>query len=284
MTTLNDIYRFICIHVLQHKKGDKKLLMKENDFFAAVFTSEMKLNYPWLLDHQHHTFNQKSFNALAEKKMESQTHRQSLLLYFMSHPPVIDALDKNCRTFLSERISCMRQDRYREGTKQWIHQLHLTREDPLRKYLEGDSLTVSTIQLYSRRMAWMLLDALCTVPNDLRLLYQKYSSASGQSSASIDSLKCTSGLRRLYNHAVTALHEKDSEKRNAGFFSLGQEFSRLRIMYQQSQASFSEKYRKLYQDALNYFHQFLSDLEKKSSTTCLNLDLMKKNLEKLEEL
>lgn len=284
MADLNEIYRFICKDIIDRRKGGKIPLMKQDDFFSAVFTEELKLHYPYLLNHQHHTFSRKSFDALAEKKYSSQMQRQSVMLYFLNHPSAINALSGSCRNFMSSRTSIISFDRYQEGVKKWLSHLHLNKDEPLLKHLSHPDKAPDTIQLYSQQMAWMLLDAFSVSPDDLCFLYSKYVQAGKNSMDSDNRLKTVFRLRGLHTHAVKVLEEKDDKTKKARYFDLAQEFGRVKAQYQQTQSSFPEKYQALFREALSNFEQFLSDLEHKSPAPYLNLNLMQKNVKKLEEL
>ena len=284
MANLYDVYQFVCIRIVDRRKGGKRPLMKENEFFSAVFTDELKFNYPALLNHRHHRFDSKAFQTLAEKKRNSQMHRQSLLLYFMNHPSAINALCASCQKFLSEHISIINRNLYEDGIRKWRRQLHLKPDEPLLKNLTPSDRILDSSGIYSRQMTWMLLDALCTAPSDLCLLFSRYSQESQAFSAAADCLQFTTHLQELCSHAVNTLTVKDKNEKQALYFNLAQEFSRLRILYQQNQSLYPANCQSLFVESLYDFEHFLLDLEQKSAFPHLNLQLMQKNIEKLKAL
>lgn len=305
---LRDVFDLICSQVVDRRKGGRVPLMGENDFLAAVFTNELKMNYPYVLNPGHPAFRQKDFDMLAEKKPGANMLLQSFMLYFISHPAAIDDLCGSCRSFFSTRISVIHQGRFMDLAGNWYLQLHLNSDAPLSGYLKNSLKFSEPLQSCALLTTWMLLDALCSDPSALCLLYQKYSSADKSVPALFSCSKILSGLRVLHAHAVKAMEpsdnnedknkEKDNRKekvkvkskgKNDGgrdnvYFTLAREFDRMRKLYQKDQKNCPEKYRGLFQESLDYFDRFLLDLERKSPTPGYNLNFMKKDLEKLEEL
>lgn len=284
MTNLHDVYHFICRRIISSIRGGKVPLMSENDFYTALITNELKMNYPRVLNPGHHTFCQKDFNALAEKRPESQMLLQSLFLYFISHPSAIDALCGSCRSFFSTRINMIHPNRFQDNAAGWYRQLHLSPAEPLSEYLKKSLKSAEPLQSYAVLTTWMLLDALCSDSHALCLLYRKYSHADKSLPALSGCAGIISGLRILYTHAVKSLEQPDENGAGTQYFILSREFSRIKGMYQKSRNSCPEKYRKLLQESLDYFDSFLLDLEKKSPVPFFNLALMEKNIKKLEEL
>lgn len=283
MTNLHDVYRLICCRIISRMRGGKVPLMSENDFYAAVLTNELKMNYPGVLNPGHHTFRQKDFDALAVKRPEAQMMLQSLFLYFISHPSAVDALCGNFHSFLTARITVIHPDWFRDGIRKWYLQLHLNPKDPLSEYLKQSMKYADPLRSCASLTTWMLLDAFCSDSHALCLLYQKYSHADKSLPAFAGCAGIISGLRILHTHAVEALKESKG-KSSALHFTLSREFDRLKTIYQQSQNSCPEKYRKLFQESFSYFDSFLMDLEKKSPVPCFNLTLLENNIKKLEEL
>lgn len=281
---LHDVYRFVCCRVISPFKGGKVPLMSENDFFSAVLTNDLKMNYPRVLSPGHHSFRQKDFDALAEKKAESQMVLQSLLLYFISHPAAVDALCGSCRSFLSPRMSVIHQEHFRKSAENWYLQLRLKAGEPLSGYLKNTLRFAEPLQSCAALTAWMLLDAFCSDSDGLCMLYRKYSHGDKNIPAFSGCSQMISGLRILYAHAVKAMEQSEEDDKNASCFTLAREFTRMQSLYQKNQKSFPEKYRSLLQESLDYFDRFLLDLEKKSPTPYYNLDLMGKDVKKLEEL
>ncbi|MGN0292943.1 MAG: hypothetical protein ACI4D3_02950 [Lachnospiraceae bacterium] len=284
MANLHDVYRLVCCGIISRFKGGKVPLMSENDFYAAVLTNELKMNYPGVLNPGHHTFKQKDFDTLAEKRAGSQMLLQSLLLYFISHPSDIDALCGSCRSFYSTRISIIHPEHFRKSAHQWFLQLHLSSRESLSQYLKNALKFAEPLQSYATLTAWMLLDAFCSGPDALCLLYQKYSHADKNVPVLSGCSGMISGLRVLYAHAVKAMEQSEENNKNALCFILAREFNRMQNLYQKNQKTFPEKYRPLIQESLDYFDRYLLDLEKKSPMPYYNLDLMEKDVKKLEEL
>lgn len=282
MVTLHSVYELMCSETTIHKGYIQPYTMPETVFYSRIFSADLKENFAFLLNHEHYSFQPESFSDLAQKERCSQRYREEIVAYFADNPSAIETLLQTSQLYLSEETSTICWDRYAVLMKRWAHRLPLRGNSPVKAYILN---ACDTILQYQVPITWMLLEAFSTSPQDLSVLYERYSAwnSACSSPAYLTLLKMGNLLRQLYTHTRKALDHPFGD-RNEQYASLCREFQHLEAFYEQNILLLQEKnYKPLLDESLRNFHHFLMDFQKKSCFSIRYLEFMQRNLEQLEE-